>query len=40
MIRIFDQDITVLVKNAWKDFVIIAGQEFRVLEHDWKTNFM
>lgn len=38
--RIFDQDIKVLVKNAWKDLEIIAGQEIRLLENNSKKNFI
>lgn len=38
--RIFDQDIKVLVKNAWKDLEIIAGQEIRLLENNCKKNFI
>ncbi|ABK89752.1 normocyte binding protein 2b [Francisella tularensis subsp. novicida] len=38
--RIFDKDIKILVKNAWKDLEIIAGQEIRLLENNSKKNFI
>ncbi|MDE5002964.1 normocyte binding protein 2b, partial [Francisella tularensis subsp. holarctica] len=37
---ILDQDIKVLVKNAWKDLEIIDGQEIRLLENNCKKNFI
>ncbi|OIN83398.1 normocyte binding protein 2b [Francisella sp. TX07-6608] len=38
--KIFDKDIRILVKNAWKDLEIIAGQEIRLLENNSKKNFI
>ncbi|MFV9972606.1 MAG: normocyte binding protein 2b [Francisella endosymbiont of Hyalomma asiaticum] len=38
--RIFNQNIRVLVRNAWKDLETIAGQEIRLLENNYEKNFI
>ncbi|WP_235261389.1 normocyte binding protein 2b [Candidatus Francisella endociliophora] len=38
--RIPNDDVKVLVKNAWKDLELIVGQEVRLLENNCKKSFI